>query len=1146
MRSVRFLRLPLGAIAVIVLSVCLASQSHGQAASGNIIGTVTDSSGTPVAGAKVTVRDNDRGMEQTTTSNESGHYSVTNILPGNYKVTVVLGSFKTYVQENLLVVVGTSTTLNVTLQVGAVTETVTVDSAPPLISTDSAGVSTDLTSQQVEELPILNRNFTELELTLPGTSKMPWQHGQTENPQGGIQINANGQLFSGTNFMIDGMANTDPVLGIPVINPTIDSIQETKITTSNFDPEFSQAGGSVIQVSTKSGTNSYHGSLFEFVQNNIFEARDPFTQSTPDPITGKKIPPLHWNQFGGSLGGPIRKDKLFGFFDYQGSRQRNGGAVSARVPTAAERAGDFSAWGTTGGAGQTLIYDPATGNPDGTGRTQFSDPSRATPSNPNGLNIIPLNRIPAAVTNMLALIPSPTISSPGGVVNNNFIASGVQIFNTNQFDVRVDHYLSDKLRYFGRYSYGGFELDTPGPFGKAGGPQFNGINFQGTSSVRNQNGVGELLYTASSSLLGNFRFGVTRYRVLVTAPDESTQFANQVGIPLNDSSRKSTWGLGKLNINGQGGFQTGFHCNCPLDEEETELTGGTNWTKIVGNHTLKGGADIDRRINKRLSGNQTGTYDFDPAITGLNPNASSGLGLASFLLGTPTDFNRTIEYTSNQQDLQWSMFYYAQDTWRATQKLTLTYGGRWDTWFPDKSVNAGQGARYDVSDNLVRISGVGGISSSSNSQTEWHNFALRLGVAYAWNPKTVIRAGYGRSYFEGTFGWLFNNLTVDVYPTDIHQNITAKTPNGSAFTPLAPSDYNLTGPLGTPVLNLAPLFIPKPTIPSNGLLPLPAGITLPYIPADQKIPSVDAWNLTVERALSSGSTLSLAYVGNVGRHLNGGWALNSAVPGPGPLDPRRPLFAKFGLTSNLLDKCDCSNNGYHALQAKFTERFSRNYTALASYTYSKTLNRGEFEDFKLNQYIAMDRGPASYDRTHVFTLAHTALLPFGRGQRIAPDAGRVLNAFIGGWEWTGITTFESGFPFSPNISSASLNSDMSNRPDRIGNPFSGTCANGASTHTAACWFNPAAYATPALYTFGNASRDSLRGPRLFTADWGLDKNFQLTERFKLQFRWEVFNAFNHVNLSPFVNSDVLSGAAGQITDIGSPMRNQQFGLHLTF
>ena len=1138
------MRRAISAALVLLWMVCglKTPTARSQAAYGTIIGTVTDSSGAAVPNAKVTATNTEQGVSQTTTTNDSGYFTLSNLKPGNYRVSVEAQGFKTNVQENLRVIVGTSSTLDVTLQVGALGETVTVDSAPPLMETDRASVSTDLSSQEVESLPILNRNFTELQLLLPGTAKMPWQHGQTENPQGGIQVNTNGQLFSGTNFMIDGMDNTDPVLGIIMINPPIDSVQEFKGTTSNFDAEYSQAGGSVLQVETRSGTNELHGSLFEFLQNNIFEARDPFTQTA-----SAGVAPLHWNQFGGSIGGPFKKDKLFGFFDYQGTRQRNGGSISTRVPTAAERAGDLSDLGVP-------IFDPTTGTAAGTGRTQFKDPSRATTANPLGLNIIPQGLVSSQATAILKNIPLPNLT-PTNPADNNFVTSAVQIFNTNQFDIRVDHYLSEKFRYFGRYSYGGYHLNTPAAFGLAGGPQLNGLSFEGISDVRNQNGVGTLTYTVSPSLLGDFRFGVTRYRVFVSAPDETQQLATQAGIPgLNDPNRKDTWGLPDLNIGGAaatstGAFQTGFRCNCPLDEEETEFQGATNWTKIRGNHTLKFGADIRHRRNKRLpsDNHRSGVYNFNPGVTSDTAVAGSGLGLASFLLGDPSSFGRFAQISTTQQDVQNSMYYYGEDVWRVTSKLTLNYGLRWDTWFADTSLNAGQGGRYDVGTNTVFIPGVGGVSSSGGVNTPYHNFSPRLGIAYSLNPKTVIRTGWGRSYFQGTFGWTFNVLAADVYPSIVNQSLNAT----SSFFPV---QFASGTPPGAPSFGTAPPAAVFPTVPSNGQLQLPDGIGNSNIPADLKIPYVDSWNLTIERQAFQDATVSVGYVGNVGRHLNGGWNLNPPIPGPGSNTSRQPLFAKFGLTQDIFNKCDCVSSNYNALQAKFTKRFSRNYSLLASYTWSKALDFGEFGT-ESNQYnYRVDHGPAVFDRASIFTLGHVVRLPFGRGQRWGSDWGAVANNILGGWEWTGVTSVESGLPFSPTMDNTTLNTfDMTLRPNRIGNPFSGTCANGQSVRSINCWYNPAAFAdpnpnpagAPPTFNFGNASRNSLRGPGLFTADWGLDKNFHLTERFNLQFRWEVFNAFNRPNLQN-PNNNVFSGQAGVITDISSPMRNQQFGLHLTF
>jgi len=310
----------------LALVLLVAPEALGQAAFGTIIGAVTDPSGAGVPNAKITVADKEKGVSVSATSNDSGYYTVSNLVPGDYEATIGAKGFKNVVRENLPVIVGSSTTVNVSLEVGSVEESITVDTTPPLIETDRAAVSTNLSSKQVESLPIIDRNFTELELLLPGAAKMPWQHGQTENPQGGIQINTNGQLFSGTNFMIDGMDNTDPVLGIITINPPIDSVQGFNATTSNFDAEFSQAGGVVIQVETKSGTNQLHGSAFEFYRNNIFQARDPFTQPT-------SVPSTHWNQFGASLGGPILKNKLFFFANTEGTFVRSNSTLFAWIPT---------------------------------------------------------------------------------------------------------------------------------------------------------------------------------------------------------------------------------------------------------------------------------------------------------------------------------------------------------------------------------------------------------------------------------------------------------------------------------------------------------------------------------------------------------------------------------------------------------------------------------------------------------------------------------------------------------------------------------------------------------------------------------------------------------------------------------------------
>jgi hypothetical protein len=392
------------------------------------------------------------------------------------------------------------------------------------------------------------------------------------------------------------------------------------------------------------------------------------------------------------------------------------------------------------------------------------------------------------------------------------------------------------------------------------------------------------------------------------------------------------------------------------------------------------------------------------------------------------------------------------------------------------------------------------------------------------NDRTVFRAGYGRSYYQGTFGWTFNNLNADVYPSVITQEITT------------PSPYQPVFPLTT-----APPPAVFPTIPPDGRLPLPNGINPAYIPPNQKMSSVDQWNFTVEHQLPGSINLAVAYVGNLGRHLNGGFNLNSAVPGPGAnINLNRPLFAKFGLTDPIFDKCNCTSSNYNALQLRAERRFSSGYSLLASYTWSKALDFGEFGT-PTNQFnVREDYGVADFNRGNVLTVAHTYTLPIGPGHRFLSDATGVKKVLAAGWEFSGITTWTGGLPFSPSLANnASLNSDMNLRPNQTGDAFSGT------THDRNQWFNPAAYSVPGPFLFGNAGRNSLRGPGLFSADWALSKRFLLTERIDLRFRWEAYNSWNNTNLA-LPNNNVDVGNAGQISSIALPMRNMQFGLRLGF
>jgi hypothetical protein len=1119
---------------VFALAVCLAPPTFGQASYGNVIGTVTDPSGAAIPGVKVTVANAGTGVSVTVTTNGSGNYEASSLLPGVYTLTFSKPGFKAAVQKNVTVVVGTSTPVNAKLQVGAVTQSITVSAAPPLLETDRAEVSTNLSSQVIESVPVSGRNFTNLEELVPGTVRNSFQHPLNEDPGNDLLVNTNGQEYAANNFMIDGAGNNDVVLGISVVTPALDDIQEAKITTGNYDAQFAQAGGSVIQVQTKSGTNQIHGSAFDFLQNNVFEARDPFTEGLHAPGTPAPphsgIPELDFNQFGGSIGGPIKKNKAFWFFDWQSNRENLGGEALTRVPTAAERTGDLSDLGVN-------IYNPLTGDVNGNGRTLF----------PGG--VIPTTMLSPQAVKLLSFLPGPNVAGASGP-GPNYSATGVNNYDTNQFDVRIDNYLTDKLNYFGRYSYEGVNVYAPGAFGLYGGPTMlpPGVSiYSGHSQDLLDNGTLGANYVISPTFLADFRFAASRYRIIENPLDINDDLATQAGIPgINIPQLNLDGGLPDMDLSGAGAINAspllGYSCNCPLRETENVFQGIGNWTKISGNHTVKWGAEVQAAQNLRLpsDNHRAGVYDFNPSTTASASDTSAGSGLASFLLGDPGEFQRFAQISTNQQDRQKRMFYYGQDTFRVTHKLTLNYGVRWDTWFPDTSLHVGQGGRYEIGDNLVYIPGLGGVSQSGDVRTRWANFSPRFAIAYALKPNTVIRTGWARSYYQGTFGWNFNDLAADVYPSIVNQQIL---PSNSFF----PVEFSPTAPAAAPSLGTAPPLPVFPTIPSSGLLPLAPNLGVSYIPVNQPIPYIDSYNFTVEHAFHGGMTLSVAYVGNEARDLNMGWNMNEPIPGPGSFTSRQPYFALYGLNQTIFDKCDCESGNYNALQIQATKRLSRNLSFIVNYSWNRAFDYGETGTPFDQLNTISNYGPDTYNEADVLTIGHTYFLPFGKGQRWQSSVSGPLSQIVSGWQWSGFTTLASGEPFSPTLSNTSnLNSEMSEEPNKIGNPFANT------PHDRTQWFNPAAYATPVGYVFGDASRDSLTGPPIFYASWSLGKNFPITERANLKFSWEVYNVFNYTNLCQnaqgCLNSNTDTPTAGQITEINifDPMRNMQFGLHLTW
>ena len=1137
----------------LLLCLALTPVTFAQAVYGSIYGTVTDTNGSAVPGATVVITDTGKNVSYTETTNELGYYNRQRLVLGNYRVEVKKDGFKTSIQENITVNVDVSTQVNMTLQPGMVSEQVTVTAEAPLLKADRADVATTFEQKLFTDLPTFDRNFTRFELLTPGAARCcaGWDHAASENPQGSLQIQVNGQHFSGTAYQLDGTDNRDPILGIIVINPTLESVTEAKVTTQNYDAEFGMANAGVVTAQTKSGTNDLHGSVFGFRRSGFGQARNPFTEP-------KDVAQTQWGQFGGSIGGAIVKNKLFYFGDYQGQRSKEGGSVRLSVPTALARTGDFSEYGVN-------IYDPLTGNQTtGTGRTQFAG------------NRIPTARLSQQALNLLKLIPLPNVSGAG--VENNFTVSGSEAFNTNIFNVRTDYYSSEKMHYFGRYSFGQYKRNGPNAFGKGGGAALGSLG--GTSDVRNQSIAAGFDYTVTTNWLTDFRFGFLRYRVAVLPFDFGTQPATDAGIPGLNFDNTFTSGLPQLHIFGKGEFLAGSgldasRCNCPLDEQEQQFQFVNNWTNTRGAHTIKFGTDLRYAMNLRVpsDAHRSGQLEFRPNRTAQIGGAGEGLGIASLLLGDVTFMNRYVSTVTDAAERQKRFFFYGQDTWRVTPKLTFSYGLRWDMIFPETLNGPGNGGFFDVATGEIRVAGVGGIQSNGNVEMNYKNFAPRIGITYQLHDKTVIRAGYGRSYDIGVFGSVFGHAVTQNLPVLAVQEVRGAGGNdfNAAFN-LKDGPPRFTNFFG---LNNTPKNggTPNASLPQNGRFFLPDGVFARIRTEKIRLASVDAWNLTVQHQLTPSISVEAAYVGNKGTHVfaGGGPAFNfNQATVVGFLDAsgrrtdtntRKPFFQKFGYSQGFDYFCNCSSNNYNALQLKGEKRFSQGYSLLAHYTWSRNFNfDGDY--FPIDARI--NYGPADTDRTHVFVLTNLLELPIGKGKRFLGGASRLSNLLIGGWQINQSTNFSSGLPYS--LSYQNCGDDRDTGPCRV-SLNAGVSESGRGDLDPKgrhIWFQaaPSVLATPGSSQgqfnrpqrgqFGTTSRNAFRGPWFWQTDLSLSKNFAITERVHGTFHWEMFNFFNHVNLgqpNTCVDCSVgTDGTSGKIegTAFGALQRRMQFGLRFQF
>jgi hypothetical protein len=1090
----------------------LPGRLFSQAVYGGIVGVVTDTTGAIVGNATVTIRDADRDVAFTTTTNESGNYSQRHLIVGRYEVKVEAPGFRTFIETNVNVSVDAEVRLDVKLQLGEVKEVVEVTSESPPLKTERSDIAVTYNQKAVNELPMLNRRFSNFSLLTPGVVLQSGGLNSTEseNPMGSYRLEVNGHMYSGVSHLLDGTDNHDSVLAYQVINPTLESVTEAKVTTSAFDAEFSNAGAMVVSSQTKSGTNQLHGSAFEFLRNDHLQARDPFAQAQPIyGANGRTIPVTIWNQFGASLGGPIKKNKLFYFGDYQGTRRITGGSKTVWVPTAGERAGNLNDLGIN-------IFDPSSGTTPA-GRTQYPG------------NVIPPSQLSPQAATLINLLPLP--NKPAAPNQPNYQGSGSIALQEDSFNLRGDDYLTDKMHLFGRYSQQRFNLNSPAIFGLAGGTGFDTSNFAGTSYSLNRSIAAGFDYAESPSLVTDFRFGYFRYYVDVNPLGLDTTPARDAGIPGLNLGTSITGGMPSFTGLGTSfGFGLGVNnCNCPLLENQHQFQFANNWTKTKGNHTIKFGADVRHADNLRIPSDNhpSGALTFASGQT--QGPTGGGSGFASYLLGDVAGFARNVESVYDASEMQNRFFLFGQDTWRVTAKLTINYGLRWEIYRPEYIAGAGKGANINPLTGEVLIAGALSVGDDLNIRIPPRAFAPRLGVAYKITETTVVRAGFGRGFDQGIFGTIFGHNVTQNLPVLAIQNVVPAFSYQSVFT-LA------QGPPA--VIDPASILSSQPKGP-HGFPIEPNGFTTDIVPASQRIPTIDTWNIAVQRQLTGTTTLEVAYVGTKGTHeppaYNGYYNANEPTL-VGYLsglstNQRRPYYGPFGWTQTVRYSATDSSNRYHALQSKIEKRFSRGFQILGHYTWSRAL------DYDTTQYIytrTLGFGPNNSNRNHIITAMGSWDIPVGHGRYLLSNARKVLDYIAGGWQLNFVSTWMTGMPFTPSYQNCGADEDAGwCRPNivrdwRTINPSQYGWFATADTLLTTNGQTSGPWQRPQRGTWGDIGRNTLTGPRFSQVDFSVFKQFQITEGKKLQLRGETFNLFNHTNLGQPTTSVDAPGTAGRI------------------
>jgi Carboxypeptidase regulatory-like domain len=1145
--------------------ILIAATASAQVLYGSVVGTLTDATGAVVPNATVTVTNTSTGLSRGATTDQAGYYSIPNLQEGTYDLSVTASGFKPYTQKDINVSVNRVTRIDAKVEVGAVTEEVSVQASSAVLQTTRADVNTSLDTRAMENLPLSGyRNYQSLINLVPGATPARFQNAVTDTPGRSLTTNVNGQERGANNTRLDGSA--DILVTMPhhaVYVPPVEAVQEVNIATNNFDAEQGMTGGAAVTVITKSGTNFYRGTAFAMHDNSAMRA---FTwDENRSRLTDK--PDSKRNIDGGNLGGPIKKNKLFFFANWEGTFERVSFTNRYSVAPADYRQGNFSrklgspilsASGapiliptTEGGLTplrQGMIFDPFTGNPDGTGRSVFSS---------NGqINVIPQARFNAPMMKMLALVPLPNLSGD----TDNFVNTGIQPLNRNNVDAKVNWNRNERQQLWFKYSMMDALVSGEFGLGAAGGDCLCGGGLGDGHTLVQIAGIGQT-YTVSPTFLIDGVFGWTRFGQDVHPPDLGTNFGLDVlGIPGTNGPDPRESGMPPLYLAGYStlGNPEGWN---PLFRNDQSFTGNANASWMKGTHDIRFGFDwVHHLMNHwqpELGEGPRGAFHFDRGVTALNPaalGASDGFSggapsfendwnsVAAFLLGTPDQSGKSSQFIKmNSFENQFAS--YIRDRWRASGKLTVDLGLRWEL-YPNRTRSGGMGIEsYDPNTNEVLIGGKGGIPRDNGVGWSKKLFAPRIGLAYQLTESTVIRSGYGITYHSHPWGaqalrgWYPLTLVAAFNSVNGYQPVTTAPAYVAAGVPNAPLGPNV----GIP-------SICCPDI-EKGRVPLPNVAETGYPRANELLHRgyIESWNLIVERKLPWDIVGSIGYVGSASVRGFAFLDINAGqIPGAG--DAGRPLFEKFGRTSTTREWDGRTHSIYHSLQTTINRRLSNGLLLKGAYTWSKAIdeaNYGDWTEFLWNAPTVYyrNRALASFDTPHNFQMGFLYELPFGPGKPWATSG--TTSAILRDWQLNGVFAAYSGRPFQLTASGTSLNMPHNQQtPDQVKDDVA-ILGNVGDDGT---YFDTTAFARVTAVRFGNVGRNTMRGPGVTNLDLSLFRTFKMGGRYNVQVRAEAFNATNTPHFSN-PNGSVNSSNFGKIlsTDGSWAMgRSRQFRFGLRF